>query len=218
MLALLVVDMNHAFVDLGSPLCVAGARATIPRIRAVAHACRSAGFPVVFVTRGYRPDGSDVEVSRWPFWRANGRPASLDSRGAASPGFCDGLRPRPGDYALVKKRWSAFFRTELDLLLRRLGVDTVAIAGTQTPNCVRATAFDADAHDFATVVLSDCVSAASPGVQESNLADLRRVGFDVVDSRAFLSRLATYAGPNPEVVAIARAVRASRPGRRTRAE
>jgi nicotinamidase-related amidase len=203
-LALLVVDMNHAFVDPLSPFRVAGALETVPRIGRVVAACRAQGFPVVFVTRGYRPDGSDVEVSRWRAWSQQGRPASLDSKGALSADWYEPLRPEGSDYVIVKKRWSAFFRTELDLLLRRRGVDTVAIVGTQTPNCIRATAFDADANDFAVVLLSDGTSSATPDVQAANLRDLANVGFEVIASEAFLAKLDHYRAPDP----VQRAIRA----------
>ena len=68
------------------------------------------------------------------------RPASRGLNGADVP---EELRPQPGDYTIIKPRWSAFFGTELDLILRRLGVRTVILAGTTTPNCVRTTCYDA---------------------------------------------------------------------------
>ncbi|MCL4480509.1 MAG: cysteine hydrolase, partial [Candidatus Thermoplasmatota archaeon] len=150
----------------------------------------------------YRNDGSDVEISRWKFWNDNGRPLSLGSTGPTSGEFYGPLKPENGDYIIVKKKWSAFFRTELDLILRRLGVDTVAIAGTQTPNCIRATAYDADMNDFDTIILKDCTSSNSDEVQESNIRDFINVGFNVLDGAKFIANLDEYTKGSSKYMAI----------------
>jgi len=53
-----------------------------------------------------------------------------------------------GEYLVCKRRWSAFFQTELDSLLKRLGVDQVVVTGVQTPNCIRGTVWDANSLDY----------------------------------------------------------------------
>lgn len=89
----------------------------------------------------------------------------------------DGLHPAAGEHVISKKRFSAFWGTHAASLLRRLGTTHVVLAGVQTPNCVRATAFDAVAEDFPAVsVLADGTASASDEVQAANLADLRAVG------------------------------------------
>ena len=206
MIGLLVVDMNNAFVNRDSPLCVKGARETVPRIRKVVDACRRRGVPVFFITRGYREDGSDVEISRWKYWSDNGRPLLLDSRGRLSGEFFGPLKPKKGDYVVLKKKWSAFFRTELDLLLRKLDVDTVVITGTQTPNCIRATAYDSDMNDFGTVLISDCISSNTEEVQEANLRDFRNVGFTVLDSDEFIEKMDRFIGGKSLAAAVKRDV------------
>ena len=78
----------------------------------------------------------------------------------------DGLHPAPGEHVISKKRFSAFWGTAAASLLRRLGVGHVVLAGVQTPNCIRATAFDAVAEDFPAVsVLADATASASEEVQ-----------------------------------------------------
>ena len=210
MIALIVVDMINAFVEDDSPLCVAGAKETVPRIKKVVDACRSKGIPIFFIARGYRDDGSDVEVSRWKFWNDNGRPLSLSSTGSTSSEFYGPLKPENGDYVIVKKKWSAFFRTELDLILRRLGVDAVAISGTQTPNCIRATAYDADMNDFDTVIIQDCISSKTREVQEANIRDFINVGFTVLDSGKFIADLYNYTKESPKYRDIVRDLRRQR--------
>ena len=93
-----------------------------------------------------------------------------------SDAFPSAFTVLPQDYVLVKPRFSAFFHTGLDLILRRLGVQTVLLAGTTTPNCIRTTCYDAISLDYDAVVLSDCTSSVTDAVQAANLADMQRVG------------------------------------------
>ena len=72
------------------------------------------------------------------------------------------------DYRIVKPRFSGFFGTPLDLILRRLGVDTVILAGTTTPNCIRTSCYDALSLDYDAIVLSDCTSSVTEEVQRAN--------------------------------------------------
>jgi len=87
------------------------------------------------------------------------------------------LSPLGGEHVVSKKRFSAFHATHLASLLRRLGVNHVVVAGVQTPNCIRATAFDALAEDFSVGSgLADCTASATEVVQQANLFDLRNAG------------------------------------------
>lgn len=97
----------------------------------------------------------------------------------------EGLRPQPGDYTIIKPRWSAFFQTELDLILRRLDVRTVILTGTTTPNCIRTTCYDAIALEYNTVVLTDCCSSHTEEIQRVNLEDMARAGAILMDSASF---------------------------------
>ncbi len=80
----------------------------------------------------------------------------------------------------MKRRWSAFFSTDLDLVLRRLGVRSVVLAGVQTPNCIRATATDATSLDYHCVVLSDATASGTDEVQQANLFDMSKMGVEVM--------------------------------------
>ena len=66
--------------------------------------------------------------------------------------------------------------TALSRILRRLGVDTVILAGTTTPNCIRSSCYDALSLDYDVVVLSDCTSSVTNEVQRANLEDMARIG------------------------------------------
>lgn len=183
--ALLIIDMQHGFIDSSSALCVKGAAATVPACARVLDAARGLGMPVFHVVREYAEDGSDVEACRRDAWVAGGRPVS---RACASPRSLEEpapLAPQPGDRVLVKPRFSAFFATELDLVLRRLGVGTVVIIGTTTPNCIRTTCYDALCLDYNAVIVEDCTSSRTPAVQTANIEDMAHIGAHIMTCDEF---------------------------------
>ena len=141
-----------------------------------------------FVTRAYRANGSDVELTRYRGWRDGGAPLAPGSTGPGSVETPPEVTPRPGDYTIVKPRFSAFFQTELDLILRRLGVHTLYLAGTTTPNCIRTTCYDALSLDYNVVLLEDCTSSRTPEVQAANIADMAHIGTQVISCAQFCDR------------------------------
>ena len=164
--ALVVIDMQRGFLDASSPLFIPGAADTVPACARAIDCCHRAGVPVVFAVRYYRARG--------------GRPLSETCPPSMSDAWPEEFHRADTDYVIVKPRFSAFFHTELDLILRRLGVDTVLLAGTTTPNCIRSTFYDALSLDYDAAVLSDCTSSVTPAVQAANLADMQRVGGQVL--------------------------------------
>ena len=184
--ALLIIDMQKGFISPSSPCHIAGAAATVPACAAVADYCREKGIPVFFVSRVYRADGSDVEHCRYKAWAEGGKPLSPGCEEAISAQPPEALRPKEGDYVIIKPRFSAFFHTELDLILRRLGVDTVILAGTTTPNCIRTSCYDALSLEYNAVVLSDCTSSATEEIQRSNLRDMENIGAQILSSRQLM--------------------------------
>lgn len=178
--ALIIIDMEKAFVEPEGGHCIAMAKATVPACNRAAEEARAAGIPVFWVKRIYRQDGSDVEFTRYPVWDAAGRPLGPDSAGTNSIEEPEGLIRKPEDYVIIKPRWSAFFQTELDLILRRKRIDTVILIGTTTPNCIRTTCYDAVALDYRTVILEQCCSSNTPEIQQANIEDMERIGAVIV--------------------------------------
>ena len=120
--AYLLIDMQKGFVDAASVHCIPAAAATVPACRRTMERSRQEGIPVFFIRRSYRADGSDVENTRYAAWAQGGRSMTP---GAESEAPAPGLEPLAEDYVVVKPRWSAFFATELDLLLRRLDIRNI---------------------------------------------------------------------------------------------
>ncbi len=173
---LLVIDMQQGFLSPRSPFCIQGAAATVPACAQMIHWARERKIPVFFITRLYRADGSDVERARRETWLAGGKPLSPGCVPEISTAMPEEFEKTASDYHLIKQRYSAFFQTELDLLLRRLGIDTVILTGTTTPNCIRTTCYDALSLEYDCIVVSDCTSSASDEIQASNLRDMANVG------------------------------------------
>ncbi len=188
--ALLVIDMQRGFLSPASPLFIDGAPATVPACAAVIAACRDRNIPVIFVTRRYRADGSDVELARRAAWLAGGKPLSPGCAEMISDAMPESFGNDSRDYHVLKPRYSAFFQTELDLLLRRLGTQRLLLMGTTTPNCIRTTCYDALSLDYDVTVLRDCTSSKTPAIQEANLLDMANVGAEILSSADLLRMLA----------------------------
>lgn len=184
--ALIIVDMQNDFVSPGAPVQVSGAQATVPRIREALDAFRAARLPIFHVYREYREDGCDVEN-----FRVNDflRKAKYAVPGAKGCEIVEELKPLPGERLIMKNRFSAFMNTELDWILRRLGVKRLAVCGTQYPNCIRATVFDAVAYDYLVTVLTDATSAQTQEIAEANIRDMMNIGVRCVTVADFLRQL-----------------------------
>lgn len=178
---LLIIDLQNDFVDRAWKKDI-----VVKNCRRLLAEARHSRIPVFHVRRNYRPDGLDVELPRLRRFSGEGWLAVGGSKGAEPP---TGLEEIDGEIVVIKQRWSAFFQTELDMLLRRLGAGTVVIAGLQTPNCVRATAYDAIALDYETVVVSDATSARSGKIHVSNLEDMSAVGARIIPTTKALAIL-----------------------------
>ena len=129
-----------------------------------------------------------MEHTRRAAWEAGGKPLSPGCAKEISVEMPEVFGKDARDYHIVKPRYSAFFATELDLVLRRLGVRKVVLSGTTTPNCIRTTCYDAISLDYGVIVLSDCTSSKTLEIQESNLRDMKNVGAEIMDSETFLLR------------------------------
>lgn len=177
-IALLIIDMQNDFVKPGAILCVPGALPTVPAIRDLAGYARENGWKVVHVIRAHDPNGINVDAPRIPLF-ADGK------KGYCVPGTEGGaiieeLTPVDGDLVITKTRNSGFFQTNLDLVLRRMGVKTVILAGTQYPNCVRGTAADAMSYDYETVICTDACSAKTQEVADANIFDMKNMGIKCI--------------------------------------
>lgn len=169
--ALLNVDMQNCFVE-GYPN-TPERLATLGRINQLAAACRAAGIPVIHTSHVLRRDGSNIGILGQVVPRA--RLTGFLNSGAVSAALHPRLVVEPGDILLEKPRFGAFHGTDLELILRARGIDTVIIAGIDTCVCCDTTARAANARDFRVLFLSDGTATGTTEAQESTLKTIGAV-------------------------------------------
>lgn len=184
--ALLLIDMQMGFISPDSSLCIAQAADTIPACACALETARREGLRIFHVRREYAVDGSDVEAVRYRTWLSGGKPLSQDW--PASLEAPAELAEQPGEDVVVKPRFSALFATGLAERLRKLGITTLVLAGTTTPNCIRSTCYDALSHDFNVVILEDATSSRSAKVQAANIEDMRAIGAQIMCTEHFAEK------------------------------
>ena len=166
--AAVAIDMHRGHLDPSVatlPLAPERCGPVIKRAAALFAALRERGVPVVHVVTEYRDPG---EIAANPFWKAAHDDPGKARRGilrhnlAGTPGteIVAELRDPRDLVVRGKKRYSSFHGTDLEFLLRRrLGADTLILAGINTTTCVLCAAFDATNRDFRVVVAADAVDS-----------------------------------------------------------
>jgi nicotinamidase-related amidase len=154
--AIIVVDMQNDFVAAGAPMETPAARAMIPKLAAALKICRNAGIRVIYTAHVHRRDGCDMGL----FDDMHPPIANRDALVDGTPGvdIYPELAPALDEHVIKKHRYSGFFGTDLDIILREWGIDTVIISGTTTENCCHATARDAMFRNYRVVFLSDATA------------------------------------------------------------
>lgn len=193
--ALLVIDVQNDFCAAGGFYDRTGSdttriRAMIPRLQQFLSDARGAHVPVVFVAAGYgEPYLSGADRER--FLRLHGRVIPVCRPGTWGAEFYE-VAPRDGEPVIVKRRYSAFHGTDLDVLLRNLGVRTLVLVGVATNVCVEAAARDGFMRDYYVVVVSDCTAARDEAFHRGALANIEAHFASVVAADAIA---ATWKSP-----------------------
>jgi len=175
--AMLVIDLQEAFVAEGAVAEIPMARDIVPGINRINQSLREAGGLVVWIVSTYGPKPED----RWPimydhiFDAATGeRIRAALSEGAASHAIYSLLDTRPEDPIVSKNRFSAFVGSDgrLEELLRSRGIDTVLVTGTVTSVCCESTAREAAMRNFKTLMVSDASAGRDDEEHWASLANI----------------------------------------------
>jgi nicotinamidase-related amidase len=167
--ALLVIDMQNDFVAEGAPIRCPGADALCGPIDGLRRLARASGIPVIFTQERHRAERVDFGLEL-----EYGEPLHC-IEGTSGPEFYPALLPEPGDFVLPKRRYSAFFATDLEILLKGLDVDALVLTGVATDVCVRATAQDAQQLGYRVYVVPECVAGTTPARHEAALDNIAYV-------------------------------------------
>lgn len=196
--ALIVVDMQNDFCKAGWAFDRLGIDLSmyppmLPHLSRLLAGARSIGVPVIYIQMTVLPG----RISESPAQIRFNMRLHLASHGATQPllytiegtpgqEIIEELAPEPGDLVVRKYRSSGFWGTNLDMLLRSNGIETVIVTGCTTEGCVESTARDALFNDYYVVLPEDCVASDDPRQHEASLF-LMRHRFDVVSSGDILS-------------------------------
>jgi len=174
-------------------------RAPIPAIQALLDRARSLGMLVVHTREGHRPDLSDLPEPKRRRAEATGAPIGsagplgrLLVRGEFGHDLIDELQPRAGEPVIDKPGYSAFAYTDLELILRRRGIEQLILSGVTTEVCVSSTLRQAIDLGFDCVSISDACASSDPQLHAAALAMIEVEGGlfgSVTDSTDLLRRL-----------------------------
>ena len=189
--ALVVIDMQVAFLESGAPADTPDARSIVPAINRLAQAVRARGGAVAWVQALF-------ERGSWPLYfdymvRPELSEAVFAALSAGAPGqqLWPELDVRPADIRVTKRRYSAFFPGACDLAerLRARDIDTVLVAGTLTNVCCEASARDAMMADFKVVMVADANAARSAAEHRAALGSVVQFFGDVRDTDEVIALL-----------------------------
>ncbi len=179
--ALILVDVINSFFLDGMPNHYPEAADVLPALRRLLSQARSAGRLVVHAVERHHPGFDDYEWRKLPRHHLIGDPNSA---------FFEGFAPAGShEIACPKRRYSAFFATDLALFLREQRIERVIVAGVKTNVCIRATVQDAFANGFAVVVPREATNSNRPHLAEASLEDIERYFGEVVPLERALEML-----------------------------
>ena len=180
--ALLVVDMQLFFLDPASPTYTCGGPAVIPAVSRLIAAFRAAARPVIFTKHVHHPDDLDSGIMGW-WWKGKCIEGSPESE------IHPALAPRSREKVVLKHRYSAFYDTDLETVLRCLEVEDVVVCGIMTNLCCESTARDAYYRDYRVFVPADGTGSID---EEMHVASLMNLAFgfaSVTTADAIAARL-----------------------------
>ena len=155
--AMIVVDMQNDFVQAGAPAEIPRARAMVPRLNRLLDVCRVHKLLIIYIHHAIR--GGDIDAGRLADFFEAVRNNQMIIAGTKNVEIYEGLKPGPDDLVVTKPRYSAFYGTDLEAILRSKNIDTLIISGTVTNVCCDSTARDAFSRDYKVIFLTDGTAA-----------------------------------------------------------
>ncbi len=165
--ALLVVDMQNFFLDPSSPAFLRAGIAILPGLKRLIGASRKAEVPVIYTSHAHHPGKIDAGILGW-WWNEMCIEGTEDSR------IHPEIEPKQEEKIIHKHRYSAFYNTDLETILRCMKIEDIVISGVMTNICCESTAREAYFRDYRTFFLAD---ATATGTEEMHLASLLNLAY-----------------------------------------
>lgn len=214
--ALIVVDMQNAYTSLGGYLDLAGfdvskTQPVVQQIQKAIDVAHAAGIQVIFFKNGWDADYVEAGGEGSPnFHKSNAiktmrkKPelqGKLLSKGGWDYELIDELQPAPQDIVIEKPRYSGFFHTQLDSILRAKGIRNLVFTGIATNVCVESTLRDGFFLEYFGVLLDDaCYQAGPVEAHEATLFNVKTFFGWVSDTQSFAESFTPVAQPKAEAV------------------
>ncbi len=165
--ALLIIDMQKFFLDPNSPTFTCGGIAIIPNIKKLINVFRKIKLPVIYTKHVHHPELLDAGIMGW-WWDG------MCVEGTPESEIHHELEPTPQEKVILKHRYSGFYNTDLETVLRCLKIEDLVITGIMTNMCCESTARDAYFRDYKTFFLADATGTIN---EEMHLASLLNLAF-----------------------------------------
>ena len=179
--ALIVIDMLNDFFDKNASLS-RQRKKLCANINDLARFARKNGLPIIWVKQEFKPDLSDA------FLIMRKKNISITIKGTPGSDFVRELNRKKKDFVIIKKRYSAFFRTNIDKLLHKLRIDTLIITGINSHACIRTAAIDAYQRDLNVIIAKDCVASYDRKHHEISLNYLQKsMGIQILSNDEIIS-------------------------------
>ncbi|KQN56773.1 pyrimidine utilization protein B [Erwinia sp. E602] len=216
--ALIVVDMQNAYASAGGYLDLAGfdvsaTRPVIEQIKVAVAAARAAGLQIIWLQNGWDEQYVEAGGPGSPNWHKSNAlktmrrqpelQGTLLAKGGWDYQLVDQLTPGPGDIVLPKPRYSGFFNTALDSMLRSRGIRHLVLTGIATNVCVESTLRDGFFLEYFGIVLEDATHQAGPAfAQQAALFNIETFFGWVSDVSSFCSALQAEPIPAAQATAL----------------
>jgi nicotinamidase-related amidase len=198
--ALITIDTQRDVLD-GGPLEIVGTSAALEGMLLLAREFRRAARPIVHIVRLYKSDGSNVDLCRRQAVQSGARVLAPDAPGSQLAAellpvpdlrldgellLAGGVQPLgPGEVAIYKPRWGAFYATPLESHLREREITTLVFCGCNFPNCPRTSMYEASERDFRVVLARDAIS----GLYERGERELTNIGVHLAGAAEIVDAL-----------------------------
>jgi ureidoacrylate peracid hydrolase len=165
--ALLVIDMQNYFLEKDSPAFICGGPAVLPGLKRLIAGFRKAKRPVIYTRHMHHPDGIDAGIMEW-WWEG------MCIEGSRESEIHPSIAPRRNEKVISKHRYSAFFDTDLETILRCCKIEDLVVSGVMTNMCCESTTRDAYFRDYRTFFLADATGTIN---EEMHLASLLNIAY-----------------------------------------